>query len=70
MSPWVKALVTKPDNFSLAPRTHMVEGGNRHLQVDFWALYVYVCTQTQSKYVKCDAGDCQKLGGGASRVGG
>ena len=28
-----KALGTKPDNLSLIPRTHMVEGDNRSLQV-------------------------------------
>lgn len=31
MSQWAKVLVTKPENWSLILRTHMVEAGNRFL---------------------------------------
>lgn len=33
MAPWVEEIVTKPDDLSLALRTHMLERENRFLQV-------------------------------------
>lgn len=31
MAQWVKTLVIKPDDLSLVPEAHMVEGGNYNL---------------------------------------
>ena len=33
MAQWMRVLTTKPGNLSSIPRTHMVEGENRLLQV-------------------------------------
>jgi hypothetical protein len=38
MSQWAKVLVTKPENWSLILRTHMVEAGNRFLWLHMQAV--------------------------------
>ena len=41
MAQWMRVLTTKPGNLSSIPRTHMVEGENRLLQVVLWSSHTY-----------------------------
>lgn len=46
MTEWVKALASKPEDLSLIPGSHMVEGENLHKVVLWFQPYVYTHTST------------------------